>query len=508
MPKRKAPAGTRAFQPRKRKPWQEKMSPWWSEPVAHLSQATRNFEPGYTAALDLQPKQKAKAKKRVRTTSNRKDLQRNLTRCVRIRLLPTDAQKQQFHQWFGIHRKFWNKTADLLNAGDRQKWTEQRKIVWELPELAMYKDNKLAPYDMRAGGVHAAATSHAASRESLKEKKKDPDSFSLRHLTKNDATQQFKINGGASRRPACRIKDGAVAFWLTRKIGDVKVKRQSDLAKLASFYPSLGIPCGSTLHYEKPGRYHLIVPIVKVTPEPKPVTDIMATDPGVRTFHTTFDSNGYICEELVGEIERIVTRCLSVERWMSQLDLHMQQTTVRDKRFCNVKQRLKKKIALMRLKIFNIKRDFHWKLAKQWCNEYSDIIIPKFNVSQMVTKFARKIKKITVRKMMHWSHFQFRQRLISKAAEVGSRVHEVDEKYTTKTCHRCGNMREMGGSKVYICHRPGCGYKGGRDENSAINIFIKNFDLCIESQAPSLPRREGRRVCHNQQQKDSHSNKI
>lgn len=86
--------------------------------------------------------------------------------------------------------------------------------------------------------------------------------------------------------------------------------------------------------------------------------------------------------------------------------------------------------------------------------------------------------------------------------------HKVDERYTTKTCHRCGNMREMGGSKVYICHRPGCGYRGGRDENSAINIFIKNFDLCIESQTPSLLRREGRRVCHNEQHKDSHSNKI
>jgi putative transposase len=73
--------------------------------------------------------------------------------------------------------------------------------------------------------------------------------------------------------------------------------------------------------------------------------------------------------------------------------------------------------------------------------------------------------------MLGWGHYQFRQRLISKAEELGVRVIIQNEAYTSKTCSWCGNMQAIGGSEVYNCR--GCGVVMDRDENGARGIFLR-----------------------------------
>ena len=41
---------------------------------------------------------------------------------------------------------------------------------------------------------------------------------------------------------------------------------------------------------------------------------------------------------------------------------------------------------------------------------------------------------------------------------------------TTKMCHKCDKIKQVGASKIYECE---CGIKIGRDINASINIYKK-----------------------------------
>ncbi len=58
-----------------------------------------------------------------------------------------------------------------------------------------------------------------------------------------------------------------------------------------------------------------------------------------------------------------------------------------------------------------------------------------------------------------------------KASTMGKKVVNQEEKYTTKTCYRCGTLTEIGVSKEYNCGS--CHFKCDRDANSALNILTK-----------------------------------
>lgn len=63
---------------------------------------------------------------------------------------------------------------------------------------------------------------------------------------------------------------------------------------------------------------------------------------------------------------------------------------------------------------------------------------------------ARVINNKTARGMLNWSHFRFRQLLLSKSREYPDcKVIICDEHYTSKTCGACGFIHYgLGGNKV------------------------------------------------------------
>eukprot|EP00122_Pirum_gemmata_P001718 Pgem_evm2s1549 len=68
------------------------------------------------------------------------------------------------------------------------------------------------------------------------------------------------------------------------------------------------------------------------------------------------------------------------------------------------------------------------------CKTYKVILIPKCHTKAMSTKKGRKIGTKTVRGMLCWSHYKFRQRLIAKSELFNDcNVIECGESYTSKT---------------------------------------------------------------------------
>ena len=150
---------------------------------------------------------------------------------------------------------------------------------------------------------------------------------------------------------------------------------------------------------------------------------VVAIDPGVRSFASFYSSDltGNIGKEDFGRIQRL---CTYLDKLLSKRDL------------CKHKQRrhsLTKASRRMRAKIQHLIQELHHKTAKFLTNTFEIILLPTFETKDMAKKAGRKIRKKTVRNMLTFAHYQFKNFLKWKAKCTGKVVVDCDEAYTSKT---------------------------------------------------------------------------
>jgi len=216
------------------------------------------------------------------------------------------------------------------------------------------------------------------------------------------------------------------------------------------------------------GKYYLCIPHESGVDNQDPPKNlrVCSLDPGVRTFQTIYDpTNNCAYQVAPQDINKIVRLCIVLDKVISK------QTKSKPV----LKYRLKRVERRLRLKIRNLVEELHKQLAKYLSSQYDLIIIPKFETSQMVKKGQRKISSRSVRQMMCWAHYRFRERLLFKSRENGAKVAVVDESWTSKTCSCCGKLdHNLGGKKTYTCRY--CSAIIDRDINGAKNILLKNHE--------------------------------
>ena len=83
---------------------------------------------------------------------------------------------------------------------------------------------------------------------------------------------------------------------------------------------------------------------------------------------------------------------------------------------------------------------------------------------------GRKIRKKSVRSMLTFSHYKFKQFLKWKCEQTGKTVLDVDESYTSKTHPQTGKIRNIGSAKRI---RLLDGSWVNRDIVGAFNILLK-----------------------------------
>jgi putative transposase len=194
----------------------------------------------------------------------------------------------------------------------------------------------------------------------------------------------------------------------------------------------------------------------------------VSIDPGIRTPFTWYSPTKGVGKIGGNDIGRIVRICKYMDDLISKKDHLATSTSKRKKKKA---KRLETAIFRMRRKIKHLQSEIHRKSIAFFTHEFDAIVIPPFEVSNMVNCKTRKITRPTVRKMLCWAHYHFRQRLIAKAEELGVRVIIQNEAYTSKTCSWCGNIQNIGGSEMYKCRN--CGTVMDRDENGARGIFLR-----------------------------------
>ena len=213
---------------------------------------------------------------------------------------------------------------------------------------------------------------------------------------------------------------------------------------------------------------------------------VVALDPGVRTFQTTYSENQAI---KYGEmfVQRLTKPMLRLRKLLSERDklsncfkAVVGEDGVAPQWFNDRRVWLDRQITKVRAKKSHLIQDLHNRVAYDLVSNYDVILLPTFKTSQMVVKKddrdrKRKINKKVVRSMLDLCHYRFKLTLKWFARKYGKLVLDVNESYTSKTmCDGTINTK-LGSSKVVKLDD---GMVADRDEHGARNILIRALTKC------------------------------
>ena len=143
---------------------------------------------------------------------------------------------------------------------------------------------------------------------------------------------------------------------------------------------------------------------------------------------------------------------------------HAQRRMCRRKKGSHRRRKASREVACQHLKISRQRRDFHFKTAKHYAEDYSCICVEHLNVVGMVRNhhLAKSIQDAS------WGAFLVT--LTDKAERAGHVVVRVPARFTTQRCSGCGEYVQKSLSvRTHIC--PFCGLAEDRDVNAARNIL-------------------------------------
>jgi putative transposase len=372
-------------------------------------------------------------------------------RARKIRIHPTTAQKAVIRKWFGHARATYNGALEMCEAGTPKDKKELRELLVknQPPGFEFLAET---PYNVRDGAVDDLLDAYKANFTKIA---KGQSHFRMSFRSRKAHSQSIHI------RKQNFSKTHKGAFFVS-ELGKDPVWSAEPL-------PFEHIPeADCRLQLTRDGRYFLCIPRIAPDRACGRPERVVAIDPGVRTFATAYspseNQGGEVWEYGAGDFGKIHRLCAHADKLRSRID------TAAKKR----RPRMRVALGCIGDRVRNLVADLHWQLANDLCSNFGTILLPEFETQAMSKKAARKINAKSVRAMLTWSHYSFRQRLLSKAEEYGVRVVLVDEHFTSKTCGGCGRLHPaLGGSKTFQCPHPGCRADLDRDANGARNILLR-----------------------------------
>lgn len=227
-------------------------------------------------------------------------------------------------------------------------------------------------------------------------------------------------------------------------------KKLGGKLKIKLHRPFEGTPKTCHLVLRADGHWYALIPCEIPTPPPDPSKPEIGLDMGLK--HFLADSNG-----------NTVTAPQCFRK--SQAKLRVKQRTIsRRPKGSNRRRKAAKETAHVHLKIARQRRDWLFKVAKPYAEDYSRIFVEDLNVSGMLKNhhLAKSISDAS------WS--MFLEILAAKAGSAGHEVIKVPARFTTQKCSACGTLVPKSLSvRTHIC--PFCGFIADRDHNAALNIL-------------------------------------
>ena len=415
------------------------------------------------------------------------------------KLNPTAPMKKVLREYCGATRYFYNRALDVCKKAKTTEGNPDYSVAYNWKYLKnefIYKKQRkewegYIPSLIKQEAINDLKKSQDSAIASLK--KGNITSFNLRFKSKKDNKDYFRI-----RKSGIKVLNvnGKVAFRfferktnkLLQKLTGCSIEDSKALSIMKTGIiwnddDPLVITSDSTVCIDRRTQeFKLFTPIAS---EPSRQSknqqidigvgqqkrQVVAIDPGVRSFVTTFDEHGDSIQ--VDPLEKILLKKERIRKIQRNIEaLKTRNKTLNDSRLRFKILKLVKIKSYIEQKTKNRVKDMHYKLSSFLCQSYNTILLPEFGTQKMVGKNSV-LRKRTKDRMLTLSHYKFRQILALKAKEFGTTLSIMGEEYTTKTCSLCGNINDnVGSSKVYRC-TSNCNYIADRDVNGARNIFIK-----------------------------------
>jgi putative transposase len=302
-------------------------------------------------------------------------------------------------------------------------------------------------------------------RQAVKSSRKWLSEFDLNGLTAGSSKElglcsesiqaiarQYTQSRSQFKKPWLRWRSRKVLGWIPLKALSLKYRDGNFVYMGHTFRVFLDRPLpkeakilhGSNFSQDTLDRWYLNVAVELPTPTKRPGSKSVGLDLGLKDFAVT--SDGVKVEN---------PRTLS--KYARKLAIAQRANK-------------KKQAAKVHQKTKNTRKDFHHKLSNELTKEYNNIYVGDVSSKALAkTNLAKSVLDVG------WS--SFRAMLKYKSIRNGSNYAEVDESYTTQTCHGCGNRTGPKGltglnEREWVCD---CGLHHDRDVNSAINILKRGL---------------------------------
>lgn len=314
-------------------------------------------------------------------------------------------------------------------------WMDYAKIVMQEHAEDFVKE---VPYQIKKIAVKDCYSSWLTN---CKKTKKSGKPFSLRYRSKKNPKQSCYI-------PKSAVKESGIYYTIS---GKMKYSERDWFDKDIQ-------DCRLVNEH---GKWFIVIPMkLSVNHVIKNQNDIVAIDPGVRTFLTYFSTSGRFGQLGIRSFERILRLNLKIDKLFSKLSLE------KDKKR---KKRLYRSICNVRFRISCLVDELHWKCIKWLTNNFRVIVYPPFNVKAMV--HGKRLPKVVKRSMLQLNFFKFKERLKSRCDELGITYIEQNESYTSKVNSFTGELMNIGSKESFVYD----GITVNRDINGSRNILLRGL---------------------------------
>ena len=240
-------------------------------------------------------------------------------------------------------------------------------------------------------------------------------------------------------------------------VGNIKAVFTRDL---------LGTPKACTIKKMKSGNYYAFITLDDKNVEKIKIEDrksFISFDLGVSKFLTDQDGNYLSSPRFLRKNLRKLRR--------AQRELSRKQRGSKNRRKARIK------VAKLHEKVYNTRRDYHFKVAYYLVTNYNEIYCEDLRVKSMFPGKSRQAKKAR-RALYDVALYSFLVVLQQMCEVYSCKFTKVDPQYTSQICSNCGTIvKKSLSDRIHNC--PHCGLVIDRDVNAARNILQRGKNLSV-----------------------------